>query len=135
MQVFHRGLGVPKTERPLVLRAAPRRTFRGLALFLVVVLSAAGINLLAANLTSPLRADAASLLAAAVSLALAAVLLCYLMSSRRALALTRVHAPRSGAAQVRVTNGRAAEASRDEQEGRSDLSFQRIYVDHAWVRR
>ncbi len=80
---------------PLVVRASLPRTFRGLCAFAEIGLFSCGIYLLAEAALKPLEADQASILGAGVLLALASVLLFYIVRPHRRDALMRPDVRRS----------------------------------------
>jgi|SRR5271157_1482154 len=81
-------------KTPLVVRASLPRTFRSLGAFAELGLFSCGIYLLAEATLKPLEADQASILSAGVLLALATVLLFYMIRPHRKEALTRPDARR-----------------------------------------
>ncbi len=84
-----------RCSTPLVVRASLPRTFRGLCAFVEIGLLSCGIYLLAEVSLKPLEADQVSILGAGVLLALASVLLFYLVRPHRREALTRPDERRS----------------------------------------
>lgn len=68
--------------KPLVIRAGLARTFGSLVSFLAALFLLGGLYLLADNFEHPLNAEAASVLAAAFSIAVAAILFFYLLKPR-----------------------------------------------------
>lgn len=71
--------------KPLVIRGGLARTFGSLVSFLAALFLVGGLYLLADDLEHPLSGDAGSVLAAAFSIALAAILFYYLFKPRTAL--------------------------------------------------
>lgn len=69
--------------KPLVLRGGVARTFRSLVSFLAVLFLLTGAYLLGDAFEHPLAAQAVAVLAAALSLALAATLFYYLLKPRK----------------------------------------------------
>ena len=126
----------PKTRppKPLVVRAGLSRTFCGLAAIAALSLLALGIYLLADALTHPLDAEAAGLLVAAFAIALAILLLFFVLKPRKI----------SGTLQHQVLEDFAT--GRDERASpapsvparraklRMDLPYQRAYVDRSRIR-
>jgi len=79
---------------PLVVRASLPRTFWSLGAFIELALVCCGVYLLAEAGLNPLEADQASVLSAGVILALAIVLLFYMIRPRRKHVLPRAEASR-----------------------------------------
>jgi len=76
-------------KTPLVVRASLPRTFWSLGAFAEIGLFSCGIYLLAEAILKPLEADQASILGAGVMLALASVLLFYMVRPHRKEALPK----------------------------------------------
>jgi len=70
-------------SKPLVLRGGVARTFRSLVSFLALLFLLTGTYLLGDAFEHPLAAQAVAVLAAALSLALAAILFYYLLNPRK----------------------------------------------------
>jgi type VI protein secretion system component VasK len=81
-------------KTPLVVRASLPRTFWSLGAFAEVALIFCGVYLLAEAGLKPLEADQASIISAGVILALAIVLLFYMIRPRRKQVLSRAEAYR-----------------------------------------
>lgn len=77
----HSQLG--RRPRPVVSLAAPVKTFGSLLVWLALILLFTGGYILQQDLSNPLNADSSSLLFAAFFLAIAAILLFYLVYRRR----------------------------------------------------
>ena len=94
MRIFRSDSEVAHSKTPLVVRASLPRTFWSLGAFVEFGLIFCGIYLLAEASLKPLEADQASIISAGVILALASVLLFYMIRPRRKQVLTRPEAPR-----------------------------------------
>lgn len=81
-------------KTPLVVRASLPRTFWSLGAFVELGLIFCGVYLLAEASLKPLEADQVSVISAGVILALASVLLFYMIRPRRKQVLTRPEASR-----------------------------------------
>ena len=71
--------------KPLVIRGGPARTFGSLVSFLAVLLLCLGSYLLRDAFAHPLNAGVLEVLAAAFSIAIAVILLYYLLKPRHAM--------------------------------------------------
>src|SRR6266852_7259869 len=80
----------------LAVRGGLARTFGGLATFLVLTFLCAGIYLLEDAVANPLAAQAAALIFAAFIIALAAILLFYLILPKNGAPTSRTQQPRHG---------------------------------------
>jgi hypothetical protein len=122
---------VPK---PLVVRGGVGRTFGSLVSFLALTLIAGGGYILGDAFAHPVDAQAAGLIAAAFVIALGLLLLFYLLKPKRygegARRRTRRH--------LRVQQTKPAAGGQSEtparNDSRTDLVYQRIYVDHSRIR-
>lgn len=126
----------PKTRppKPLVVRAGLSRTFGGLAAFAALSLLALGIYLLADAFAHPLDAEAAGLLVAAFAIALAILLLFFVLKPRKI----------SGALQHQILEdfapggddlaSSAPSVAARRAKLRIDLPYQRAYVDRSRIR-
>ena len=94
MRIFRINSASAHYKTPLVVRASLPRTFWSLGAFVEFGLLFCGIYLLAEASLKPLEADQASIISAAVILALACVLLFYMIRPRRKQVLTRPEASR-----------------------------------------
>jgi hypothetical protein len=120
--------------KSLAVRGGLARTFGGLVSFLAVTFLCAGFYILDDAFTNPLGAQAVALLAAAVIIALATVLLFYLLkpeskaSKEAARQSHRAHSDAREQVFERIPdtprNGAIA----------PDLVYQRGYVDHSRIR-
>ena len=77
-------------DRPLKLRGGLARTFGSLASFLALLFLLLGLYLLADAFENPIAAQAAAVLTAALSIALAAILFYYLLKPRKRKRLRNV---------------------------------------------
>ena len=121
-----------RTEKPLAILGGAKRTFGSLAAFVTLALLCLGVFLIQNLFANPLASQSVALFAAAFILAIALLLLYELLQLPRP--------PWQGAAQ-----GRAPLASRKPQvhfarrtasrsDFRTDLPYQRCYVDRVRVR-
>jgi len=94
MRIFRINSASAHYKTPLVVRASLPRTFWSLGAFVEFGLIFCGVYLLAEAGLKPLEADQASIISAAVILALASVLLFYMIRPRRKQVLTRPEASR-----------------------------------------
>ncbi|MGA2300707.1 MAG: hypothetical protein ABSG77_08430 [Candidatus Acidiferrum sp.] len=94
MRIFRINSASAHYKTPLVVRASLPRTFWSLGAFVEFGLLFCGIYLLAEASLKPLEADLASILSASVILALASVLLFYMVRPRRKQVLPRPDASR-----------------------------------------
>ena len=121
-------------DRPLVVRAGLSRTFGSLIGFAAFVFLFFGIYLLADVFSHPVDAQAAGLIVAALSIALAGLLLFYLFKPQRTVGLGAQ--PRwddfepSGA----ETLSHAPSEITRRKHLRKDLAYQRAYVDRSRIR-
>jgi hypothetical protein len=88
MHVIRLDSASARYRTPLVVRASLPRTFWSLGAFVELGLFSCGFYLLAEASLEPLKADGVSILGAGVILALASVLLFYMIRPRRREALT-----------------------------------------------
>ncbi|HKM79965.1 MAG TPA: hypothetical protein VJY15_03265 [Candidatus Acidoferrum sp.] len=92
MRIIRSASAVAHYKTPLVVRASLPRTFWSLGAFVELGLIFCGVYLLAEASLKPLEADQASIISAGVILALASVLLFYMIRPRRKQALRRPEA-------------------------------------------
>lgn len=122
-----------RRKKPLVVRGGLVRTFGGLASFLAAIFLAWGIYILDDALANPIAAQAAAVIAAASSIALATILLFYLLKPVKKVSGAVPH----GASKVVPPNRQSLlrDSSRNagEEDFHRDLSYQRIYVDHSRI--
>jgi type VI protein secretion system component VasK len=99
MRIIRSDSAVAHCKTPLVVRASLPRTFWSLGVFVELGLIFCGIYLLAEAGLKPLEADQTSILSAGVILALAIVLLFYMVRPRRKQVLPRPDASRLSSVQ------------------------------------
>jgi type VI protein secretion system component VasK len=116
MHIFRINSSSAHYKTPLVVRASLPRTFWSLGAFVELGLIFCGVYLLAEASLKPLEADQTSILSAGVILALAIVLLFYMVRPRRKQVLPRPDASRLSrvqSAELRLTAyGNAVSARR-----------------------
>jgi hypothetical protein len=117
--------------KSLAVRGGLVRTFGGLATFLVLTFLCSGIYILEDTFSDPLAAQAAALIFGAFSIALATILLYYLVKPRGEPRRTRRDRPHPEQEFVDVEEI-ALNAPQDD--ARKDLVYQRVYVDHSRIR-
>ena len=120
---------------PLVVRGGLARTFGSLAGFLALLFLCAGFYLLEQALENPLGTGDAAVITAGVVIALAAILLFFLLrqlTSSRSGARRQSHRDQSAVVSASETPI-AAEAARDGH-SRGSLAYQRFYVDSYRIR-
>jgi len=120
-------------SKPLVVRAGLTRTFGGLASFLAILFLCLGVYVLNDALSNPVEAQAAAMIAGAFSIALATILLFYLLKpGSRPRSATGPHRSRTRSNVEHRESGRASWMER-RPASRNDLAYQRFYVDHSLV--
>jgi hypothetical protein len=123
-----------RPSRSLVARGGLARTFGGLASFLVVTFLCSGIYILADAMANPIAAQAAAVIAGAFIIALATILLFYLIKpEKKPRAAGLQHARDAISAAKRPLFGEASWMTAGE-DPRRDLAYQRLYVDHSRIR-
>jgi hypothetical protein len=126
-------LAAAHPAKSLAARGGTKRTFGSIAVFLALIFMCLGAYMIEEQFANPLAAQPTGLFAAAVTLAMGAVLLCYLLRPRKNKWHNGVHRrpvlvfPDRIPAPVR----RAAVNCREQ---RSDLTYQRWYVDAVRIR-
>jgi hypothetical protein len=121
-------------DKPLVVRAGLGRTFGSLAGFAALTFLSCGIYLLADAFAHPVDAQAAGLIAAASSIALAALLLFYLFKPQKAAGLRAQPASDDSASDGGDTLSSAPSVIVRRKHSRKDLAYQRAYVDRSRIR-
>jgi hypothetical protein len=111
------------------------RTFGGLATFLVVSFFCSGIYMLEDAFANPLAAQAAALIFGAFAIALATILLFFLIRPGNGLSSTRQKHQRRVVPQPKPEFVQELSLSVGREDGRRDLVYQRVYVDHSQIRR
>jgi hypothetical protein len=112
------------------------RTFGGLATFLVLTFLCSGIYILEDAFADPLAAQAAALIFGAFIIALATILLYYLVKPRGEPRRGRRDRPHPGARLPKQEFVDVEEIALDtaQDDARKDLVYQRVYVDHSRIR-
>jgi hypothetical protein len=125
---------VQRPPKSLVIRGGLARTFGGLATFLVITFFCSGIYILEDAFAHPLAAQAAALIFGAFIIALATILLFYLIKPGKQPRMTRQERP--GHAEVLSEQEFLEELSvlARQDDSRKDLVYQRVYVDHSRIR-
>jgi len=120
--------------KSLAIRGGLARTFGGLATFLVLTFLCSGIYILEDAFANPLVAGAAALIFGAFAIALATILLYYLVKPRGAPRRNRKDRPRQAAALPKKEFLEEVSLVARHDDGRKDLVYQRVYVDHSRIR-
>ncbi len=121
-------------SKSLVLRGSLVRTFGGLAGFIVVIFLCGGLYILEEVFANPLDAGAAAVITAAFIITLAAMLLFFLIHpGKRIRTASPDCSADSATAAVKPVCKPVAGAVRQDNL-RSNLSYQRFYVDHSRIR-
>lgn len=122
--------------KSLVARGGLVRTFGGLATFLVLTFLSSGIYILEDAFADPLAAQAAALIFGAFIIALATILLYYLIKPRREprrMRRDRPH-PAAGIPKQQFVEVEEIPLAAPHDDARKDLVYQRVYVDHSRIR-
>jgi hypothetical protein len=122
------------SDKPLVVRAGLSHTFGSLAGFAALTFLSFGIYLLAEAFAHPVDAQAAGLIVAALSIALAALLLFYLLKPQRTAGLRAQPASDDSASGGADTLSLAPSVTVREKHSRRDSAYQRAYVDRSRIR-
>jgi len=133
LRVIHR-TSHAHPSRSLAVRAGLVSTFGGLAGFAAVTFLCAGLYILDDVFANPLTAGAAAVISAAFIIALAAMLLFFLIKPKRRLWTASPN--RSLNSTRRVTRPIVKPVARAGQRDNSgnNLTYQRFYVDHSRIR-
>ena len=124
-----------RPPKPLAVRAGLARTFGSLAGFVVVTFLCGGLYILEDAIANPLAAGAAAVISAAFIIALAAMLLFYLIKPRNRLRMaSHDRAFGSETPAVKQVAAPAPAATRRDNSGNT-LAYQRFYVDHFRIRK
>jgi hypothetical protein len=129
-RVIHRASSA-RSSKSLAVRAGLVRTFGSLAGFVVVTFLCCGLYILDDAIANPLNAGAAAVISAAFIIALAAMLLFFLIKPRRrsrTVSLDRSLDSASPVALKPVARVVGPDDSRD------NLTYQRFYIDHSRIR-
>lgn len=129
--VAEQHLAKAHTDKPLVVRAGLSRTFGSLVGFAAFAFLFFGIYLLTDAFAHPVDAQAGGLIVAALSIALAALLLFYLLKPQRTAGLLAQPPddPESGRTESFAP---PSEITR-RKHLRKDLAYQRAYVDRSRI--
>lgn len=119
--------------QPLVVRGGLARTFGGLASFLAVIFLSWGIYILEDALANPVAAQAAAVIAAAFSIALATILLFYVLKPGKNTGAAVPQRASRVLAPAKKSFLSESSKSAKEDDSRKDLAYQRIYVDHTRI--
>jgi len=132
-RVIHRTSSV-RPSKSLAVCAGLARTFGSLAGFVVVTFLCWGLYILADAFAHPIEAGAAAVISAAFIIALAAMLLFFLIKPQRRFWTASPDRPLDSASPaVRpIFKPVARAAQRDN--SRNNLTYQRFYVDHSRIR-
>lgn len=123
-----------RAPKSLVARGGLARTFGGLAGFLVITFLGAGLYILQDAFADPRNVGAVAVLCAAFMITLAAVLLFFLFKPPKTPRVSRrecsadVAIPAAGSALKLSPWAVRTEGPRD------NLPYQRMYVDHSYIR-
>ena len=122
------------SAKSLVIRGGLVRTFGGLATFLVMTFFCAGVYMLRDAVANPLAAQAATLISGAFIIALAAILLFYLIRPENGAPTPRRQHSRHDVLLPKkdLLGGIIVIGPRDHH--RQDLVYQRVYRDNSRIR-
>ena len=121
--------------KPLVVRAGLGHTFGGLILFQAALFLACGVYILEDAFAHPLAAQAAAVIFAACVIALAALLLFYLLKPRTRAEASNSQIPSDSSLPMKKSIPGVSSVPVYRNDSRKDLAYQRIYVDHSRIRR
>ena len=135
LEALHRS---PPQHAPksLAVRGGLVRTFGGLATFLVLTFLCSGIYILEDTFSDPLAAQAAALIFGAFIIALATILLYYLVKPRgepHRMGRDRTR-PAARLAKHGFVDVEEISLAAPRDDARKDLVYQRVYVDHSRIR-
>jgi len=133
LEALHRA---PPQHAPksLAVRGGLVRTFGGLATFLVLTFLCSGIYILVDAFADPLAAQASALIFGAFVIALATILLFYLVKPRREPRRIRKERPHPAAGLLAPEFIEEVSFIASRHDARKDLVYQRVYVDHSRIR-
>jgi hypothetical protein len=123
-----------RAPKSLVARGGLARTFGGLAGFLVIIFLGAGYYILQDAFANPRNAGAVAVLCAAFLITLAAILLFFLLKPPKTPRAMRRDRSASVAQQVVRPSLKPAPGSVRKEALRNNLPYQRMYVDHSYIR-
>ena len=119
--------------KPLVVRAGLSRTFGSIAGFAALGLLSLGIYLLADGFAHPVDAEAAGVIVAVFAIAMAMLLIVSLFKPRRFPEILQPEESARIAQERNYSSAKQIVFTRGERL-RSDLPFQRTFVDHSSIR-
>jgi hypothetical protein len=126
-------LAAAHPAKSLAARGGTKRTFGSIAVFFALTFMCLGAYMIEEQFANPIAAQPTGLFAAAVTLAMGAVLLCYLLRPRKNKWHNGVHR-RTVLVFPDRTPATVRRASINCCEQRSDLTYQRWYVDAVRIR-
>ncbi len=131
---FIRYIPSVQSSKSLVFRGGLVHTFGSLAGFIVVTFLCVGLYILEEAFAHPLDAGAAAVITAAFIIALAAMLLIFLLQpGKRIRTANPDRTADSATAELKPISKPVARAVRHDHL-RSNLSYQRFYIDHSRIR-
>jgi len=131
---IHKRASSVRPPKSLVARGGLARTFGGLAGFLVITFLGVGSFILQDAFANPIHAGAPAVLSAAFMITLAAVLLFFLLKPpKRPRATNRERSAGIAVPAARPSPEQAPRAART-RGLRNNLPYQRMYVDHSYIR-
>ena len=122
------------SAKSLVIRGGLVRTFGGLATFLVMTFFSAGIYMLRDTVANPLAAQAATLISGAFIIALATILLFYLLRPENGAPTSRRQPSRHGELLPKKDLLGKIVVMEPRDPRRQDLVYQRVYRDQSRIR-
>jgi|SRR5580704_7446916 hypothetical protein len=120
--------------KSLAVRGGLARTFGGLVSFLAVTFLCTGIYILDDAFANPLAAQAVALVAAAFIIALATILLFYLLKPKSKASKETARQSRRAGSRPRQEFFEKVPAKAQNGAHGHELGYQRVYVDHSRVR-
>jgi hypothetical protein len=122
------------SPKSLVIRGGLVRTFGGLATFLMMTFFCAGIYMLGDAVANPLAAQAATLISGAFIMALATILLFYLIRPENRAPTPRPQLSRHGEFLPKKDLFGKIVVMEPRDHRRQDLVYQRVYRDNSRIR-
>lgn len=132
-RVIHRASSA-RPSKSLVVRAGLVRTFGGIAGFVAVTFLCGGLYILDDALANPLNAGGAAVISAAFIIALAAMLLFFLIKPNRRFRTASHGCSIDSASPVLKPILKPVVRPVQRDDARADLTHQRFYVDHSRIR-
>jgi hypothetical protein len=120
--------------KSLAVRGGLARTFGGLVSFLAVTFLCTGIYILDDAFANPLGAQAVALVAAAVIIALATILLFYLLKPQSKAKKEAARRSHRSVARPKPALLEAVPGNPQNGVNGQELAYQRVYVDHSRIR-